>query len=53
MSNVAVDLLIDAFIGMKRGALIGINVNMLIDVFSDVMAAFMFAMPGPLEECRC
>ena len=53
MSNVAVDFLIDAFIGMKRGVVIDIDVNMLIDVFSDVMAAFMFALPDALEEFRC
>ena len=43
VSNVAVDLLMDALTGIIRGVLTNID----IDMFAEVIAAFDFAMPGP------
>ena len=57
VSDVAVNLLMDAFTAMIRGVLNNIDVGMLVDVnvdvFADVMTAFEFIMSGPLEEFRC
>ena len=57
VSDVAVDLLMDALTDVTRGVrtntgvdvLVGVDVN----VFAGVMTAFEFAMPGPLEGFRC
>ena len=43
VSNVAVDLLMDALTDIIRGVLTNID----IDMFAKVIAAFDFAMPGP------
>ena len=57
VSNVAVDLLMDAFTAIIRGVLnnidVGILVDVNVDVFGDVMTAFEFIMTGPLEDFRC
>ena len=57
VSNMAVDLLIDALTEIKLGVMTNIDIGVLVDldvnVFAEVMAAFDFAMPGPLEEFRC
>ena len=50
VSNMAVDLLMDALRSIIRGVLINIDVDVL---FSGVITAFDFAMPGPLAEFRC
>ena len=50
VSNMAVDLLMDALRSIIRGVLINIDVDVL---FSRVITAFDFAMPGPLAEFRC
>ena len=57
MSNVAVDLLMDALTEIIRGVLTNIGIGVLVDnnlnVFAGVMAAFEFDMPRPIEEVRC
>ena len=57
VSNLAVSLLVDALTNILRGVLPNIDVDVLVDVnvnaFADVIIAFEFAMPGPLEEFRC
>ena len=56
VSNLAVDLSIDALTNIIRDVLPNIDVDVLVDVnlnaFADVMIAFEFAMPGPLEDFR-
>ena len=53
MSDVTVNLLIDALADIILRVLTNSDVDMLVDVnanvFSGVMTAFEFAMPGPLE----
>ena len=59
VSNVAVDLLMDALTGIILGLLANnIGVDVLVEVnvnaFAGVITAFDFPMPGrPLEEFRC
>ena len=49
VSNVAVDLLMDALTEIKLGVVTNIDIGVLVDVdvkvFAEVMAAFEFAMP--------
>ena len=49
-------MLVDALTNILRGVLPNIDVDVLVDVdvnaFADVMTAFEFAMPIPLEEFR-
>ena len=53
VSNVAVDLLMDALVNMIRDVWTNVDVGMLVDVngnvFSGVMTSLEFAMPDPLE----
>ena len=50
VSNMAVDLLMDAL----RSMILGVRINIAVDVlFSGVITALEFAMPGPLAEFRC
>ena len=49
VSNVAVDLLMDALTAIMLEVLISMDVN----VFAGVMSAFEFAMSSPLENFRC
>ena len=49
VSNVAVDLLMDALTAIMLEVLISMDVN----VFVGVMPAFEFAMSSPLENFRC
>ena len=49
VSNVVIDLLMKSFTGI----ILGVLTNIGVDVLLGVMTAFEFAMPGPLEECRC
>ena len=57
VSEVAVDLLTDAFTGMIFGVLTRIGVEVLVEmnvnVFAGVMTALECVMPSPLEECCC
>ena len=57
VSNMAVDLLIDALTDIIRGVLTNIGVGVLEDVninmFAGVMATFEFVVSCPLEEFRC
>ena len=58
VSDVAVDLLIDALRDIIRGVLTNIGVvGMLVDVnvnvFAGAITDLAFAMPGPLEEFIC
>ena len=57
VSNVAVELLMNAVTDMMRGVLSNIDVDVLVDVnvnrFPVSMNAFEFVMPDPLEEFRC
>ena len=58
VSTVAVDLCMDAVTDIIRGFLINIGVvGMLVDVnvnvFAGVKTDLAFAMPGPLEEFIC
>ena len=50
VSNMTVDLLMDAFSAMIRGVPTNIYVGVLVNVFGDVMTAFM---TDPLEDFRC
>ena len=54
---VAVDLSMDELAALILGVLTAIGadvlVNVNVNVLARVMAAFEFAMPGPLEEFRC
>ena len=54
VSNVAVDLLMDALTGiLRRGVLTNIDIDALVNangnVFAGAMTTFEFAMSGPLE----
>ena len=58
VSDMAVDLLTDVLGDIIRGVLTNIDADVLVvdlnaNVFAGVMTAFEFAMPCPLEECRC
>ena len=57
VSDVAVDLLMDALAGIARAMLtdvgIGVLVGMNASVFADVTVAFEFEIPGPSKECCC
>ena len=57
VSNVAVELLMNAVTDIMRGVLSNMDVDMLVDVnvniFAVSMAAFEFVMSDPLEEFRC
>ena len=57
VSNVAVELLMNAVTDIIRGVLSNIDVDVLVDVnvnmFAVSMAAFEFVMSDPLEEFRC
>ena len=57
MSDVTVNLLIDALADIILRVLtnsdVGVLVDVNINVFAGVMTAFEFAMPGPLEELCC
>ena len=57
VSNVAVDLLMDALIDIIRDALTNINVDVLVgvngNVFAGVMTTFEFLVPCPFEEFCC
>ena len=54
MSNVAVDVLIYPLTGIILGVLdVEVVVEVNVNVFAGVMAAFEFVVPGPLEEFRC
>ena len=53
VSNVAVDLLMDAFTAIIRGVLNNIDVDVLVNVFGDVMTAFEFVISDPLKEFCC
>ena len=57
VSNMAVDLLMDALSSIIRGVLTKIAVDVLVDVnvkvFAGVMTAFEFVMSGTLEDFRC
>jgi hypothetical protein len=56
VSNLTVDLLMDALTDIIRDVLSNIDVDVLADVnvnvFAGVMTAFEFATSGPLEEFR-
>ena len=57
VSNVAVDLLIDALTEIRLGVLSNIDIGVLVDVnvnvFAGVIAVFDFARSGPLEGFLC
>ena len=57
VSNVAVELLMNAVTDIMRGVLSNMDVDMLVDVnvniFAVSMTAFEFVMSDPLEEFRC
>ena len=46
VSEMVVELLIDALTEIIRGVLTNIGVDVLVNVFVDLMPAFEFAMPG-------
>ena len=50
VSDMAVDSLMDALTDIICGVLINIAVDVL---FSGVITALEFVMPGPLEDFRC
>ena len=57
VSDVVVGLVIDALTIILRGVLINIDIGALVDVntnvLADVMTAFDFSMPDPIEGFRC
>ena len=57
VSDVAVDLLMDALAGIARVVLTDIGFAVLVgvngSVFADVTVAFEFDIPGPSKECCC
>ena len=57
VSNVAVELLMNAVTDIMRGVLSNIDVDVLgdvnVNIFAVSMTAFEFVMSDPLEEFRC
>ena len=57
VSDMAVDLLMDALAGIARVVLTDIGFAVLVgvngSVFADVTVAFEFDIPGPSKECCC
>ena len=57
VSNVAVELLMNAVTDIIRGVLSNIDVDVLVgvnvNIFAVSMTAFEFVMSDPLEEFRC
>ena len=54
VSNMTVDLLMDALTSMTSGVLTEVNDDVLyVNANAGVMTALEFAMSGPLEEVRC
>ena len=53
VSDVAVDLLMDALTRMMLGALTNIGVDVNVNVFAVVMTSFEFVLPAPSEEFCC
>ena len=51
--NMAVDSLMVALSGTIFSVVTNVNADELVDVDAGIMAAFKFAMPDLLKECRC
>ena len=51
--NMAVDSLMVALSGTIFSVATNVNADELVDVDAGIMAAFKFAMPDLLKECRC
>ena len=57
VSDMAIDLLMYALTDTIRGVLTNVDIEVLVDVnvnvLADLITAFNFAMPGPLEVFCC